>query len=140
MYFQESACVLLCILGLFCHSQRLPRPTGEVNILEIIAQFKAHHVYQHADFDMRTHSFGPLAATAVMTVFREYVDGKSECGAETLVKQKVEDMLLFSLLESSQVAEKEGHKKEHDVEWGDVVMQKVLFYYEACDHYIIRLL
>ena len=44
------------------------------------------------DFDMKTHSFGPLAVTAVMTVFREYVEGRSQSGGEATFEQNVEDM------------------------------------------------
>ena len=44
------------------------------------------------DFDMKTHSFGPLAVTAVMKVFREYVEGRSQSGDEATYEQKVEDM------------------------------------------------
>ena len=68
-------------------STRPTRPTSEVNILELISQFKAHYICQHTDFDMRTHSFGP-----VMTVFREYVEGRSQSGGEAIFEQKVEDM------------------------------------------------
>ena len=72
-------------------SKRPTRLTSEVNILELISQFKAHYICQHMDFDMRTHSFRPLAVTAVMTVFREYVEGRSQSGDEA-IKKKVEDM------------------------------------------------
>ena len=73
-------------------SKRPARPTHEVNILELISQFKAHYVCQHTDFDMKTHSFGPLAVTAVMTVFRGYVEGRSQSGGEATFEQKVEDV------------------------------------------------
>ena len=94
---------VLCILGECMHlamhfgtilsqSKRPTRPTGEVNILELISQFEAHYVCQHTDFDMRTHSFGPLVVTAVMTVFREFIEGSSKCRAEAMVDQRLEDM------------------------------------------------
>ena len=73
-------------------SKRPTRPTHEVNILELISQFKAHYICQHTDFDMKTHSFGPLAVTAVMTVFREYVEGRSQNGGEATFEQNIEDM------------------------------------------------
>ena len=73
-------------------SKRPTRPMGEVNTLELISQFEAHYVCQNTDFDMRTHSFGHLAVTAVMTVFREFIEGSSECGAEDMVDQKLEDV------------------------------------------------
>ena len=69
-------------------SKRPTRPTSEVNILELISQFKAHSVCQHTDFDMRTHSFGPLVVTAVMTVFREYVEGRSQSCGKSIFEQK----------------------------------------------------
>ena len=65
---------------------------GEVNILELISQFEAHYVCHHTDFDMRMHSFRPLAVTAVMTVFREFVGGSSKCGAEDMVDHKLGDV------------------------------------------------
>ena len=43
-------------------------------------------------FCMQTHSFGPLAVKAVMTVFREYVEGRSQSGGEAIFEQKVEDV------------------------------------------------
>ena len=66
-------------------SKRPTRPTHEVNILELISQFKAHYTCQHTDF-------GPLPVTAVMTVFREYVEGRSQSGGEATFEQKVEDV------------------------------------------------
>ena len=57
-----------------------------------MVQFEAHFVCQHTDFDMRTHSFVPLAITAVMRVFRKFVEGSSECGAEAMVEKKLEDV------------------------------------------------
>ena len=41
---------------------------------------------------MRTHSFRPLAVTAVMTLFREYVEGRSQSGGEAIFGQEVEDV------------------------------------------------
>ena len=73
-------------------SKRPTRPTHEVKILELISQFEAHYICQHMDFDMKTHSFGPLAVTAVMKVFKEYVEGRSHSGDEATYEQKVEDM------------------------------------------------
>ena len=73
-------------------SKRPTRPTHEVNILELISQFKAHYVCQHIDFDMKTHSFGPFPVTAIMTVFREYVEGRSQSGGEATFEQKVKDV------------------------------------------------
>ena len=44
------------------------------------------------DFDTQTHSFGPLAVIAVMTVFREYVEGRSQSGGEAIFEQNIEDL------------------------------------------------
>ena len=68
------------------------RSTQEVNILELVSQFKAHYICQHTDFDIRTHSFGLLAVTAVMTVFKEYVEERSQNGGEATFEQNVEDV------------------------------------------------
>ena len=73
-------------------SKRPSRPPSEVNILELISQFEAHCICHHTNFDMQTHSFRPLAVTAVMTVFREYVEGRSQSGGEAIFEQKVKDM------------------------------------------------
>ena len=58
------------------HSDQPTTPTSEVNALELIGKFEEFFVKQETDFDLKTHSFGPLAVNAVMSCFRDFVSGK----------------------------------------------------------------
>ena len=61
---------------ILAHSDQLTTPTSEVNVLGLIGKFEEIFVKQGTDFDLKTHSFGPLAVNAVMSCFRDFVSGK----------------------------------------------------------------
>ena len=58
------------------HSDQPTTPTSKVNILELMGKFEEFFVKQGTDFDLKTHSFGPLAVNVTMSSFRDFVSGK----------------------------------------------------------------
>ena len=61
---------------ILAHSDQPTTPTSEVNVLELIGKFEEFFVKQGTDFDLKMHSFGPLAVNAIMSCFRDFVSGK----------------------------------------------------------------
>ena len=61
---------------ILAYSDQPTTPTSEVNVLELIGKFEEFFVKQGTDFDVKTHSFGPLAVNPIMSCFRDFVSGK----------------------------------------------------------------
>ena len=51
-------------------------PQAKLTYWELIGKFEEFFVKQGTDFDLKTHSFRPLAVNAVMSCFRDFVSGK----------------------------------------------------------------